>query len=121
VIDEFANVILNDNGKEIERAIIKLAQMGRACGIHLVIATQRPVVKVVSGLIKANFPSRIAFPVVSRVDSRVILDRGGAEKLANPGDMLFLYGRHLVKAKGCYVTETEVDGYVAAIRKRRRK
>jgi S-DNA-T family DNA segregation ATPase FtsK/SpoIIIE len=121
VIDEFAPVVLDENGKEAARVINKLALRGRSCGIHLVIATQRPSVDIISGSIKANFPARIAFPVFSKTDSRVVLDCNGAEELKQPGDMLMRYGRHLIQAKGAYVTETETDRYVAMIKKHQGK
>ena len=110
VVDEFADLILQD--KEIESHVVRLAQMGRACGIHLVIATQRPTVNVVTGLIKANFPARIAFPVATSIDSRVILDRTGAEKLENPGDMIYSLGMSYVKARGAYVSPGQIEDFV---------
>jgi S-DNA-T family DNA segregation ATPase FtsK/SpoIIIE len=89
MIDEFADLILTN--KKVEEPIVRLAQKGRAAGIHLVIATQRPVVKVVTGLIKANVPTRISFRVSSNLESRIILDQGGAEHLTGKGDMLFIH------------------------------
>jgi S-DNA-T family DNA segregation ATPase FtsK/SpoIIIE len=90
VIDELADLILSPIGKDIEEALIRLAQKSRAAGIHIIAATQRPVVRVVTGLIKANFPARMAFRVAAEVDSKVILDQSGAEDLLGKGDMLFL-------------------------------
>jgi len=111
-IDELADLMMVAPD-EVERSICRLAQMGRATGIHLVIATQRPSVDVVTGLIKANFPARIAFAVSSQVDSRVILDASGAEQLLGRGDMLFMSpdANRLVRLQGCFVS----DGELAAI------
>jgi S-DNA-T family DNA segregation ATPase FtsK/SpoIIIE len=114
VIDEFADLILQD--KAIEAYVVRLAQMGRAAGIHLVLATQRPTVNVVTGLIKANFPARIAFPVTTAVDSRVILDRTGAENLENPGDMIYSFGRDYVKARGAYVLPRQIENFVRILK-----
>jgi S-DNA-T family DNA segregation ATPase FtsK/SpoIIIE len=96
---------------EVERHVCRLAQMGRATGIHLVIATQRPSVDVVTGLIKANFPARISFAVTSQIDSRVILDQVGAEKLLGRGDMLFMspHQAATIRVQGCFVSDKEIE------------
>jgi S-DNA-T family DNA segregation ATPase FtsK/SpoIIIE len=109
VIDEFADLIMT-SGKDIELPITRLAQMARAVGIHLILATQRPSIKVITGIIKANFPARIAFQVSSRVDSRVILDMIGAERLLGQGDMLFIPpGKALPeRIHGAYVSDHEI-------------
>ncbi|MFH1243485.1 MAG: DNA translocase FtsK 4TM domain-containing protein [Pseudomonadota bacterium] len=109
IIDELADLMLVSS-KEVEEAITRLAQMARAAGIHLIIATQRPSVNVLTGIIKANFPTRISFQVSSKVDSRTILDTNGAEHLLGEGDMLFIppgVGR-LMRIHGAYVSEEEV-------------
>lgn len=109
IVDEFADLIMT-SGKDIELPITRLAQMARAVGIHLILATQRPSIKVITGIIKANFPARIAFQVSSRVDSRVILDMIGAERLLGNGDMLFLPpGKALPeRIHGAYVSDAEI-------------
>lgn len=115
VIDELADLMMR-YGQECEQAIVQLAQKARAVGIHLVIATQRPSVDVVTGLIKANVPSRIAFAVAQMVDSRTIIDQPGAEKLLGRGDMLFAPiegGGKTTRVQGCYVSEAEVDAVCA--------
>ena len=98
VVDEFADIIMTA-GKEVENPIGRLAQLARAVGIHLIIATQRPSVNVITGLIKANFPARIAFKVTAKVDSRTILDSGGADQLIGNGDMLFTQGNDLIRLR----------------------
>ena len=110
LIDELADLMMIAPD-EVERHICRVAQMGRATGIHLVIATQRPSVDVVTGLIKANFPARISFAVTSQVDSRVILDQGGAENLLGRGDMLFMSPQQgaPVRLQGCFVSDKEID------------
>jgi S-DNA-T family DNA segregation ATPase FtsK/SpoIIIE len=108
VIDEFADLIMTA-GKEIELPIARLAQLARAVGIHLIIATQRPSVNIITGTIKANFPARIAFKVSSKIDSRTILDIGGAEQLIGKGDMLISYNGELVRLQCAFVDTPEVD------------
>jgi len=117
IIDELAD-IMAAFGREVEGAIIRLAQMSRAVGIHLIIATQRPSVEVITGLIKANITSRIAFQVASQVDSRTILDVAGADKLLGNGDMLFLSGEvaHTKRIQGVYVSEKEAKNIVKFIK-----
>lgn len=118
VIDELADLMLSV-GKDIEDLIARLAQKARAAGIHLIVATQRPSVDVITGLIKANFPARMSFRVTSRVDSRTILDSMGAEKLLGRGDMLFrLPGFiHAQRAHGAFVSDEEVNKVIDAIKK----
>ncbi|HUW09500.1 MAG TPA: DNA translocase FtsK, partial [Anaerolineae bacterium] len=118
VIDELADMMMAA-ADDVERSICRLAQMARATGIHLVIATQRPSVDVVTGLIKANFPSRVAFTVTSQVDSRVILDQTGAEQLLGRGDMLFMTSdaAGLTRAQGCFVSDREIGAVVRHWRK----
>ncbi len=109
IIDELADLMMVAPD-EVERHLCRLAQMGRATGIHLVVATQRPSVDVVTGLIKANFPARISFAVTSQVDSRVILDQSGAESLLGRGDMLFLSPQQAapIRLQGCFVSDAEI-------------
>jgi len=108
VVDEFADLIMTA-GKEVEQPIARLAQLARAIGIHLIIATQRPSVNIITGTIKANFPSRIAFRVTSKIDSRTILDTGGAEQLIGRGDMLFSNGSELIRLQCAFVDTPEVE------------
>lgn len=108
VVDEFADLIMTA-GKEVEQPIARLAQLARAVGIHLIIATQRPSVNVITGIIKANFPARISFRVTSKIDSRTILDSGGAEQLIGKGDMLFTRGSDLVRLQCAFVDTPEVE------------
>ena len=114
IIDELADLMMT-SGREVEESITRLAQMARAVGIHLVLATQRPSVDVITGLIKANFPSRISFRVSSKVDSRTIIDTNGAEQLLGRGDMLFLPPgtSRLIRVHGAYIDETEIGRIVA--------
>ena len=111
VVDEFADLIMTA-GKEVEMPIARLAQLARAVGVHLIIATQRPSVNIITGTIKANFPARIAFKVSSKIDSRTILDAGGAEQLIGKGDMLVSYNGELVRLQCAFVDTPEVDKIV---------
>ena len=108
VVDEFADLIMTA-GREIETPLTRLAQLARAIGIHLIIATQRPSVNIITGTIKANFPARIAFRVISKIDSRTILDSGGADQLVGRGDMLLSTGSDLVRIQCAYVDIKEVE------------
>ncbi len=108
VVDEFADLIMTA-GKEIETPIARLAQLARAIGIHLIIATQRPSVNIITGTIKANFPARLAFRVTSKIDSRTILDTGGADQLIGRGDMLLSTGAELIRLQCAFVDTPEVD------------
>lgn len=108
VVDEFADLIMTA-GKEVELPIARLAQLARAIGIHLIIATQRPSVNIITGTIKANFPCRIAFRVTSKIDSRTILDTGGADQLIGRGDMLFSNGNDLIRLQCAFVDTPEVE------------
>lgn len=108
VVDEFADLIMTA-GKEVETPIARLAQLARAIGIHLIIATQRPSVNVITGTIKANFPSRVAFRVTSKIDSRTILDSGGAEQLIGRGDMIYSTGNDIIRLQCGFVDTVEVD------------
>lgn len=108
IIDEFADLIMTA-GKEIEHPIARIAQLARAVGIHMVIATQRPAVNIITGAIKANFPSRIAFKVASMIDSRTILDHPGANQLIGKGDMLFMSGSEMIRLQCAFVDTPEVE------------
>lgn len=108
VIDEFADLIMTA-GKEVETPIARLAQLARAIGIHLIIATQRPSVNIITGTIKANFPARLAFRVSSKIDSRTILDCGGADQLIGKGDMLLSLGADVIRLQCAYVETFEVE------------
>jgi len=114
VIDEFADLIMTA-GKEVEMPIARLAQLARAVGIHLIIATQRPSVNIITGTIKANFPARIAFKVSSKIDSRTILDAGGAEQLIGKGDMLISYNGDITRLQCAFVDTPEVERIVEFI------
>jgi S-DNA-T family DNA segregation ATPase FtsK/SpoIIIE len=108
VVDEFADLIMTA-GREIETPLTRLAQLARAVGIHLVIATQRPSVNIITGTIKANFPARIAFRVISKIDSRTILDTGGADQLVGRGDMLLSTGSDLIRLQCAFVDTPEIE------------
>ncbi len=114
VIDEFADLIMTA-GKEVETPIARLAQLARAIGIHLIVATQRPSVNVITGIIKANFPARAAFRVTSKIDSRTILDAGGADQLIGRGDMLFSTGNDLIRLQCGFVDTPEVEAITSMI------
>lgn len=116
-IDELADLMMTAS-KEVEEAICRLAQLARAAGMHLIIATQRPTTDIITGLIKANIPSRIALSVMSQVDSRIILDTGGAEKLLGHGDMLYLPNGQPkpIRVQGCYVSTQEIERVVEFIK-----
>ncbi|MEL6124557.1 MAG: DNA translocase FtsK, partial [Bacteroidota bacterium] len=111
VIDEFADLIMTA-GKEVELPIARIAQLARAVGIHLIIATQRPSVNIITGVIKANFPARLAFKVTSKIDSRTILDAGGADQLIGRGDMLLSVGGNIVRLQCAFVDTPEVERIV---------
>src|SRR5262245_61544268 len=113
VADEMADLMMTA-GKEVEQHIIRLAQKSRAVGIHLILATQKPTVDVITGLIKSNLPARIAFQVASRTDSRVVLDEMGADKLLGNGDMLFLWPgtSTLLRGQGTYLSDEEINQIV---------
>ena len=113
VVDELAELVLSE-GRDAESKLVRLAQLGRAAGIHLVLSTQRPTVDVVTGLLKANIPTRICFTVASQVDSRVILDMNGGEDLMGRGDMLLLTEESTQprRIQGAYVEEKEIAGIV---------
>ncbi|MFW6222964.1 MAG: DNA translocase FtsK, partial [Bacteroidota bacterium] len=109
IIDEFADLIMTA-GKEIIEPIARLAQLARAIGIHLIIATQRPTTNIITGLIKANFPARVAFRVMSVIDSRTILDMSGANQLIGKGDMLISSGNDTTRLQCAFISTDEVEG-----------
>jgi S-DNA-T family DNA segregation ATPase FtsK/SpoIIIE len=113
LIDELADLMMSEP-EETERTLTRIAQMARATGIHLVVATQRPSTDVVTGLIKANFPARVSFATASNVDSRVIIDKPGAETLLGRGDMLFLPpdASTPMRVQGCYISDDELDAII---------
>ena len=117
VIDELADLMLVA-AKEVEESICRVAQMGRAAGVHLVIATQRPSADVITGLMKANIPSRIAFAVASSLESRIILDNTGAEKLVGKGDMLYapLGAGKPTRVQGCFISPEEIEQVVEFVK-----
>jgi S-DNA-T family DNA segregation ATPase FtsK/SpoIIIE len=116
IIDELADLMMVSNNS-IESHIARIAQMARAVGIHLILATQRPSREVITGLIKANFPTRISFKVASRVNSQIVLDEIGAEALLGNGDMLFLppSASHLMRAQGAFVRDADINAVVTCI------
>jgi DNA segregation ATPase FtsK/SpoIIIE, S-DNA-T family len=118
IVDELADMMMSSNSAKVELLITRLAQMARAVGIHLILATQRPSVDVITGLIKANFSSRVAFQVASKVDSRTILDANGAEKLLGNGDMLFLYpgAPEPQRIHGAWISSQETERIVDFLR-----
>jgi S-DNA-T family DNA segregation ATPase FtsK/SpoIIIE len=118
VVDEFADLIMTA-GKEVEMPIARLAQLARAVGIHLIIATQRPSVNIITGTIKANFPARIGFKVSSKIDSRTILDAGGADQLIGKGDMLISYNGEITRLQCAFVDTPEVEEITQFIGKQR--
>jgi S-DNA-T family DNA segregation ATPase FtsK/SpoIIIE len=109
IVDEFADLILTQKGKDIETHICRLAAKARAAGVHLILATQRPSVDVITGLIKSNFPTRVSFRVTSSTDSRTILNAMGAEKLLGKGDMLYKQGVDTTRIHSAYVEEDEIE------------
>jgi S-DNA-T family DNA segregation ATPase FtsK/SpoIIIE len=117
IIDEFADLILTKAGKEIENNICRLAAKARASGIHLVIATQRPSVDVITGLIKSNFPTRVSFKVTSSIDSRTILGTQGSEKLLGRGDMLYSQSTELIRCHSAYIDEVEIETLMGRLKK----
>jgi S-DNA-T family DNA segregation ATPase FtsK/SpoIIIE len=115
VVDEFADLVLSKSGKAIENSISRLAAKARASGIHIVLATQRPSTDVITGVIKANFPTRVSFRVTTNMDSRVVLDTMGAEKLLGKGDMLFKQGIETLRMHSAYVDEEEIETLVSKL------
>jgi S-DNA-T family DNA segregation ATPase FtsK/SpoIIIE len=121
IIDELADLMMS-SANEVETSITRLAQLARAVGIHMILATQRPSVDVITGVIKANFPARIAFQVASKVDSRTILDENGADKLLGRGDLLLMDPRKskLVRAQGAWVQDAEIEKITTFIKSQRK-
>jgi DNA segregation ATPase FtsK/SpoIIIE-like protein len=120
IIDELADLMMT-TGKDVEDVIARIAQMARAAGIHMIVATQRPSVDVITGLIKVNFTARVSFKVTSKIDSRTILDEAGAEKLLGRGDMLFMHSSdpYIRRVHGAYITDEEIEFVVQEIKKQR--
>jgi len=115
IVDEFADLILTKAGKEIESNICRLAGKARAAGIHMVVATQRPSVDVITGLIKSNFPTRVSFRVTTSIDSRTILNAIGAEKLLGKGDMLYKSGVETIRVHSSFVDEDEIEALTSKL------
>lgn len=116
IIDEYADLILRDR-EQVEYSVIRIAQLARAVGIHLLLSTQRPSSDVITGLIKANFPSRVALRTASKVDSRIILDESGAELLRGNGDMIWQDGLNTERIQGCFISDEELDTIIQSKRK----
>jgi DNA segregation ATPase FtsK/SpoIIIE, S-DNA-T family len=118
IIDELADLMMQENGKECEHHIVRLAQKARAVGIHVIVATQRPQASVVTGLIKANLPSKIAFRVNTRMDSRIVIDQNGAELLLGHGDMLFLTPTtpKPIRSQGTFIDDKEIKNSVKLVK-----
>ena len=112
VIDEMADLMMT-SGEEVEHSVVRISQLGRAAGVHIIIATQRPTVDVVTGLVKANIINRIAFATASSIDSRVILDDNGAEQLLGNGDGLALSENGLTRFQGAFISDDEIDTIVS--------
>lgn len=121
IIDELADLMVVAS-KEVEDSIMRITQMARAAGIHLIVATQRPSTDVITGVVKANIPSRIAFAVASQIDSRTILDSGGAEKLLGKGDMLYLPmgENNAVRIQGCFISDGEIERLIDYVTKQQK-
>jgi len=118
VVDELANLILSKQGKHIEELLVRIASMGRAAGIHMLLATQRPSADVITGLIRANVPTRLCLPVATKMESRIVLDQPGAELLPGPGEILAKlpgFSRDLVRIKSEYMSTSKIEAQLASI------